>query len=365
MGCPADVLDRAEFVPNANRVVSRGMDAAMRRYALAFAFGLALLGCPGSSPSAQRAGAAEQAAAPQAVSERSQTPPAPNLVAAKLDALRAEHAVARLHIDTQVPGVKCLAQVLARGGAHFILDVDLSPWRKLKTTATAVSTSVSMGPAVTQCEFPNAAIFQIEARPSLLARTRVDPKSPRPASALGRKVGLLHAAGTGSRIVVDAGHSEVICPQSVLPVQPGGAPVDLDPAYPLSLVLRESSLTADLVEGGVVTRCTFPYAAIRAVDELPAQAPSQVKQRIAALHQQGATARLVLNGLHAEVVCPESVLQANPEALVVDLNPAYPLRLALDRIALSADLSFGGVVSRCTFPYAAVKAVLELPDTQP
>ncbi len=59
------------------------------------------------------------------------------------------------------------------------------------------------------------------------------------------------------------------------------------------------------------------------------------------------------------VVCPDFIREQWRERLIIDLDPSYPLDLTFDDDALGADLSFGGYVTRCKFPYAAVYVVAD------
>lgn len=59
------------------------------------------------------------------------------------------------------------------------------------------------------------------------------------------------------------------------------------------------------------------------------------------------------------VVCPDFIRDQWRERLIIDLDPSYPLDLTFLEEALSADLSFGGYVTRCTFPYGAVYVVAD------
>ena len=59
------------------------------------------------------------------------------------------------------------------------------------------------------------------------------------------------------------------------------------------------------------------------------------------------------------VVCPDFIRDQWRERLIIDLDPSYPLDLTFLEEGLSADLSFGGYVTRCTFPYGAVYVVAD------
>jgi stringent starvation protein B len=59
------------------------------------------------------------------------------------------------------------------------------------------------------------------------------------------------------------------------------------------------------------------------------------------------------------VVCPDFIREQWRERLIIDLDPSYPLDLTFEADALAADLSFGGYVTRCKFPYGAVYVVAD------
>lgn len=59
------------------------------------------------------------------------------------------------------------------------------------------------------------------------------------------------------------------------------------------------------------------------------------------------------------VVCPDFIRDQWRERLIIDLDPSYPLDLTFLEEGLSADLSFGGYVTRCAFPYGAVYVVAD------
>ncbi len=59
------------------------------------------------------------------------------------------------------------------------------------------------------------------------------------------------------------------------------------------------------------------------------------------------------------VVCPDFIRDQWRERLIIDLDPSYPLDLTFLEEGLSADLSFGGYVTRCSFPYGAVYVVAD------
>ncbi|KIG14392.1 hypothetical protein DB30_06867 [Enhygromyxa salina] len=62
---------------------------------------------------------------------------------------------------------------------------------------------------------------------------------------------------------------------------------------------------------------------------------------------------------HKDAVCPDFVREQWKERLVIDLDPSYPLELEFTGLGVEANLSFGGYVTRCTFPWAAIYVVAE------
>ena len=68
---------------------------------------------------------------------------------------------------------------------------------------------------------------------------------------------------------------------------------------------------------------------------------------------------IYVNALFDGVVCPDEIRARWRERLILDLDANYPLDLNYDEVGLSADLSFGGVVTRCTFPWGAVYVVAD------
>jgi stringent starvation protein B len=68
---------------------------------------------------------------------------------------------------------------------------------------------------------------------------------------------------------------------------------------------------------------------------------------------------LHVNASFAGVVCPDFIREQWKERLIIDLDPSYPLELTFEAELLTADLSFGGYVTRCSFPYGAVYVVAD------
>lgn len=84
-----------------------------------------------------------------------------------------------------------------------------------------------------------------------------------------------------------------------------------------------------------------------------------IQAAIESLHAKDLCPRLHVDVTHADAVCPDFVRDQWKEQLVIDLDPGYPLDLAFTDVGVEADLSFGGYVSRCVFPWAAIYIVGE------
>ena len=69
--------------------------------------------------------------------------------------------------------------------------------------------------------------------------------------------------------------------------------------------------------------------------------------------------RLHVDATKGGVVCPDFVRDQWRERLVIDLDASYPLELEMDADGLSANLSFGGYVSRCSFPWGSIYVVTD------
>jgi stringent starvation protein B len=84
-----------------------------------------------------------------------------------------------------------------------------------------------------------------------------------------------------------------------------------------------------------------------------------VQSVIESLYAAGRCPRLHVNAMLDGVVCPDFIRDQWRERLIIDLDPSYPLDLTFTEETLSADLSFGGYVTRCKFPYGAVYVVAD------
>jgi stringent starvation protein B len=80
---------------------------------------------------------------------------------------------------------------------------------------------------------------------------------------------------------------------------------------------------------------------------------------IESLYAAGRCPRLHVNALFDGVGCPDFIREQWRERLIIDLDPSYPLDLTFETEGLAADLSFGGYVTRCSFPYGAVYVVAD------
>jgi len=69
--------------------------------------------------------------------------------------------------------------------------------------------------------------------------------------------------------------------------------------------------------------------------------------------------RLHIDITYDGAVCPDFVVDKWQQQLVIDLDPSYPLDLGFTEVGVEADLSFGGFVSRCVFPWDAIYVVAD------
>ena len=86
---------------------------------------------------------------------------------------------------------------------------------------------------------------------------------------------------------------------------------------------------------------------------------NRVKSLIESIHQGGSCPRLKIDLTREGVVCPDFVCEKWGEELIIDLDPSYPLNLAFTAVGVEADLSFGGYVTRCKFPYASIYLIVD------
>jgi stringent starvation protein B len=84
-----------------------------------------------------------------------------------------------------------------------------------------------------------------------------------------------------------------------------------------------------------------------------------VQSVIESLYAAGRCPRIHVNAIYDDVVCPDFIREQWKEQLVIDLDANYPLDLSFDDCGISADLSFGGYVTRCSFPWGAIFVVVD------
>lgn len=84
-----------------------------------------------------------------------------------------------------------------------------------------------------------------------------------------------------------------------------------------------------------------------------------IQDAIESLYAKDLCPRLHVDVTHADAVCPDFVRDKWKERLVIDLDPSYPLDLAFTKLGVEADLSFGGYVTRCVFPWASIYVVAD------
>lgn len=84
-----------------------------------------------------------------------------------------------------------------------------------------------------------------------------------------------------------------------------------------------------------------------------------VQSVIESLYAAGRCPRLHVNASCAGVVCPPNIREQWRERLIIDLDASYPLDLSFADEGVSADLSFSGQVTRCTFPWQAIYVVAD------
>lgn len=84
-----------------------------------------------------------------------------------------------------------------------------------------------------------------------------------------------------------------------------------------------------------------------------------VQSVVESLYANGRCPRLHVNALGDGVVCPEFIREQWQERLIIDLDSSYPLDLQFEDAGISANLSFGGYVTRCTFPWGSIYVVAD------
>jgi stringent starvation protein B len=84
-----------------------------------------------------------------------------------------------------------------------------------------------------------------------------------------------------------------------------------------------------------------------------------VQSVIESLYAAGRCPRLHVDATHASVTVPDFIRQQWRERLIIDLDASYPLDLVFGENGLAADLSFGGHVTRCSFPWESIYIVTD------
>ena len=84
-----------------------------------------------------------------------------------------------------------------------------------------------------------------------------------------------------------------------------------------------------------------------------------VQSVVESLYAAGRCPRLHVNATCEGVVCPDHIREQWRERLIIDLDASYPLDLTFTEDGIGADLSFGGHVTRCIFPWTAIYVVAD------
>ncbi len=84
-----------------------------------------------------------------------------------------------------------------------------------------------------------------------------------------------------------------------------------------------------------------------------------VQSVVESLYEAGRCPRLHVNALWDGVVCPDFIREQWRERLIIDLDANYPLDLSFGDEGIEADLSFGGFVTRCAFPWGSIYVVAD------
>lgn len=84
-----------------------------------------------------------------------------------------------------------------------------------------------------------------------------------------------------------------------------------------------------------------------------------VQSVIESLYAAGRCPRLHVDATNTSVVVPDFIRQQWRERLIIDLDASYPLDLVFGDKGIAADLSFGGQITRCSFPWEAIYIVMD------
>lgn len=208
------------------------------------------------------------------------------------------------------------------------------------------------------------------------------------ASPEGRALRQILEAEQCPRLTINALFPGVICPDAVRNQWRDRLLIDLDPASVYSLVIDIFGVRARLSFAGVASDCSFPWGSIYTIcdrstgrgividarvpparrppfgESMARSIPADVAARpegqvLAALFREEKCPRLCIDALHPGVVCPAWVRERWREQLPIDLAPTATLRLVIDAAGIRAQLSFGGVLSDCSFPWASIYMIVD------
>jgi stringent starvation protein B len=84
-----------------------------------------------------------------------------------------------------------------------------------------------------------------------------------------------------------------------------------------------------------------------------------VQSVIESLYAAGRCPRLHVDATQSAVDVPDFIRQQWRERLIIDLDASYPLDLKFTEKGVEADLSFGGQVTRCAFPWESIYIVMD------
>nr|WP_172303543.1 ClpXP protease specificity-enhancing factor SspB [Pseudenhygromyxa sp. WMMC2535] len=84
-----------------------------------------------------------------------------------------------------------------------------------------------------------------------------------------------------------------------------------------------------------------------------------VQSVVESLYAAGRCPRLLVDATCEGVVCPDFIREQWREQLIIDLDASYPLDLTFAEEGIGADLSFGGYMTRCVFPWKAIYVVAD------
>jgi stringent starvation protein B len=120
-------------------------------------------------------------------------------------------------------------------------------------------------------------------------------------------------------------------------------------------ILDKAGVKADYVQIGEYKGAEEPYTRNEPSPELR----GEMNRVVESLYAAGRCPRLHVNATCEGVVCPDHIREQWRERLIIDLDASYPLDLTFAEEGIGADLSFGGHVTRCTFPWKAIYVVAD------